>query len=257
MAVTPNQRLTEAMAAAGITPDALADLVDVGRSSVYRWQGDAELLPRLSQRLAVAKVLSVPARDIWNDTGDGTLTLSATTEWPGLTAVPRELWADMFRKCTERFDVCVGGSMYIAESNQGLFPVIAVAAEAGEPIQVRILAADPDGTAAAARQLNESQFDPTSEDGRLVNRIGSALDIWTDAFDGLEGAEVRITDDPAIYTNGVVRFDDRMLVFPYIYGQRTLATPTELLRRYEVGGRFDAMSRHVDRLWETGTPYTS
>lgn len=257
---TPNTRLTEAMATAGLTLERLAELTGAATSSVHRWRSDASAVPRLSHRLAVAKVLEVPVRELWDLDGDGSVQLSSEREWPAVTAIPREVWADLFRTCSDRFDVCIGTSHYIATELGGLARLIAGAADAGDPVQVRILGADPAGAMAAARQANEAAHDPsiTGDQATVIARGRQALDTWSEIFSNVPGAEVRTTDDPAIFFGtGIVRFDTRMIAYHYLSGIRSLDGPVELLNRADVGGRFDGLATHLDRMWETGLPYSS
>lgn len=131
-------------------------------------------------------------------------------------------------------------------------------AEAGDPVSIRIINADPDGQQIQNRQEGEAAFDPSiggTSQNDLPQRGREALDQWVDGLGELEQCEIRTTDHPEIYTTGIFRFDDQAIAYHYYMGVRGMASVAKLMKRIEVDGEFDALARQIDRVWETGTPY--
>jgi len=70
--VTRRQRLIQRRKALGLTQEALAELVDVGRSTVVRWErGESEPLPSIRARLARALKVSTESLESLLAAGDG------------------------------------------------------------------------------------------------------------------------------------------------------------------------------------------
>ncbi|MEM9561086.1 MAG: hypothetical protein AAGA93_00625 [Actinomycetota bacterium] len=257
--VSRNAALIEAMDAAGMTAPRLAELAGVSRNSLVAWRGNAEIRPRAQHQLAVAKVLQVPAHALWPTSGDRSISSETIRVWPGLNEVPADLWSELTLQCVDRFDMVVGTPVGVT---RWMLPIAAkvfpARAEAGDPVTIRIINADPDGEQLRKRQEIESAFDPSiGGTSRLdLAQLGrEALDQWVDELGGLANCEIRTTDHPEIYTAGIFRFDDQAITYPYYMGVRGLGSVTRLIRRIEVSGEFDALALQADRVWETGSPY--
>ncbi|HEX5303056.1 MAG TPA: helix-turn-helix domain-containing protein [Streptosporangiaceae bacterium] len=70
--MTRRQRLIQRRKALGLTQEALAELVDVGRSTVVRWErGESEPLPSIRARLARALQVSAESLESLLAAGDG------------------------------------------------------------------------------------------------------------------------------------------------------------------------------------------
>lgn len=254
-----NTALIEAMESAEVTAPRLAELAGVSRNSLVAWRGNAEIRPRAQHQLAVAKVLQVPAHTLWPTSGDRSISSETVKVWPGLNEVPTDLWSELTLQCVDQFDIVVGSPIGVT---RWILPIAAkvfpARAEAGDPVSIRIINADPGGKQIRNRQEVESAFDPSiggTSEFDLAQGGREALNQWVEALGDMEGCEIRTTDHPEIYTAGIFRFDEQAIVYPYYMGVRGLASVTRLVRRVEVGGEFDAVARQADRVWETGSTY--
>jgi hypothetical protein len=129
---------------------------------------------------------------LWPESGDGSQAPSAIKEWPAYLGIPSSVWDELVR----------------------------ARAEIGQPVQVRLLGVDPEGDLLAWREVEESAEDPTAGDpGWMSDLARRGLDIWAEELAGVEGVEIRITNDRSLYSNAVFRFDDRMITYPYTKGQ--------------------------------------
>ena len=156
----------------------------------------------------------------------------------------------------EHLDICVGAAQWFLENHPQLGTVVRARADLGEPIQVRVLMADPDGSFYLQRERSEDEFDKTRPAGSLHDRLRRVLAGFLTLFDGVETAEVRVTDDPELWSHGIFRFDDEMLAYPYIRGLRGIGSAALHLKRVEVDGLFDTYVSHVDNLWHSARLYS-
>ncbi|MCP4224593.1 MAG: transcriptional regulator [Actinomycetia bacterium] len=242
-----------------MTAPRLAELAGVSRNSLVAWRGNAGIRPRAQHQLAVAKVLEMPAHTLWPTGSERSVAAETVKVWPGLNEVPTELWSELTLQCVDQFDVVVGSPIGVI---RWILPIAAkvfpARAEAGDPVSIRIINADPDGAQIKQRQETESEFDPSiggTSQKDLAKGGRDALDQWVEQLGALKNCEIRTTDHPEIYTAGIFRFDDQAITYPYYMGVRGLASVTRLIKRIEVGGEFDALARQADRVWNTGTPY--
>lgn len=252
----PNQALVDAMDAAGMTGRSLAALVGTTPQAVSRWRTDADALPHRRVRALVAKALNVPLQSLWPEPGDGSQAVSAIKEWSAYLGVPAAVWEELVRGAEAHFDICSAIHQHVARMVKDSLSVIRARAEIGQPVQVRILGVDPDGDLIQWREQEESTLDPTAgPPGWMADLSRRGLDLWTAELAGINGVEIRVTNDRSLYSNAVFRFDDRMITYPYTKASRTLDLPAALLARADVGGIFDSLAGHIDRMWKTGVPY--
>jgi hypothetical protein len=111
-------------------------------------------------------------------------------------------------------------------------------------LRVRIALADPDCTEVAARDELEGLG------GTLPSRIRSTARHFEPHLSNV-GVELRYHRVP-LY-NAVYRFDDHMLVTPYLYKLHGFQHPLMHLKRLGPAGIFESYARQFEAIWTAPT----
>jgi hypothetical protein len=120
-----------------------------------------------------------------------------------------------------------------------------VAAKAAQGITVRMAFADPDCAHVAERDT------PEQLNGSLPGRIRNALNYLADLTD---------VDNVALglhrvhLYNSIFRFDDQMIVTPYLFRARGYQHPALHLRRLSEHGIFESFAQQFTEIWATVRP---
>src|SRR3712207_6539270 len=117
MCPVPNQRLRNALAAAGLTQPALAERVQVDAKSVERWITQ-DRMPHATTRARVAQVLKQDETYFWPRLLSTEQSRNATESelvqlWPTRNAVPGEVWRSLFREASSQLDILVYAGMFL------------------------------------------------------------------------------------------------------------------------------------------------
>jgi hypothetical protein len=112
-------------------------------------------------------------------------------------------------------------------------------------LRVRIALADPDGEEVAARDQLEGLG------GTLPGRIRSTVAHLAPIL-SLPGVEVRLHGVP-LY-NATYRFDDEMLVTPYLYRLHGYQHPLLHLKRLGPAGVFEGYAQQFEAIWAEAQP---
>lgn len=226
---------------------ALAAAVGVDAKTVNRWL--AGRVPHRRTRFAVAQILEESETTLWPQTRpDLSAGAPATAEVLGAYGhradLPNELWISLLLKATEQIDLIGYAYPFVLE----LLPNAAdiIAAKCGNGARARLAFADPDCAHVIERDNLEQMH------GTLPGRIRNALSMLG-----------QLTTTPGcgigLHTmhlyNSVFRFDDQMIVTPYLVRARGYQHPALHLRSLSRHGIFASFADQVEQIWDTTTPY--
>ncbi len=227
---------------------ALAAAVGVDAKTVNRWL--AGRVPHRRTRAEVARILHEPEDALWPQTRpDQTAGAPATAEVVGAYAhradIPNELWTQLLLKATDQIDIIGYAYPFVLELLPNASDLIGEKCRAGA--RVRLAFADPDCDHVRERDSLEQMH------GTLPGRIRNALSMLGDLADtsgcsiGLHGTHLY---------NSVFRFDDQMLVTPYLVRARGYQHPALHLRKLSPHGIFASFADQAEQIWDTTTSYS-
>lgn len=236
-----NERLRSALATAGIDTAAVAQALLVDPKTVHRWF--LGRVPHPRHRMALVRLLEAEEGYLWPaarpDVGPGA---EATAEVVGAYGhrvdVPREKWTAVLASSRRHIDLLGYAFLFLPEQHVELIPSIKQKCASG--CQVRILVADPDGGSTRERDELEDLG------GTLPARIRTTLH-HLEPLRHVRGAEIRL-HNIHLY-NAIYRFDDDMIVTPYLFGAHGYQHPALHLRRLSAYGVFAAFADQFDVIW--------
>ncbi|MGW1676622.1 helix-turn-helix domain-containing protein [Saccharopolyspora sp. NPDC002376] len=245
----PNDRLRDAIAAKGITPDRLAEELGTDPKTVERWITTGRT-PYPRYRRATAAVLGEREHYLWPEAAtDAQRNQASESEiikvFPHRSAVPADLWDRLLAAATTHVDILVYVGMFLTEKPNLL---ATLKEKAGAGAQVRLLFGDRDSEAVIQRSLDERIGRNT-----ISAKIDHAL-AYFEPMASIDGVEVR-THGTVLY-NSIFRFDDDMIVNPHVYGKVASHAPALHLRQLSAGNMFTTYLDSLDAIWESATPYT-
>ncbi len=237
------------MLRAGLDSAALAAIASVDVKTVNRWL--AGRIPHRRTRLRIAEALQEVEETLWPaarpDLQSGA---PATAEVIGAYAhradIPNDLWTSLVHRATERIDIIGYAYPFVFELLPRASEIIAAKCRAG--CEVRLGFADPDCDHVAERDTLEQMG------GTLPGRIRNALSMLGPLVD-TPGCVVGLHSSH-LY-NSVFRFDDEMIVTPYLFRARGYQHTALYLRRLSQHGIFDSFADQFEQLWGTVTPYST
>jgi hypothetical protein len=242
-----SHRLRTAMLRAEYDSGTLAAAVGVDVKTVNRWLGGR--MPHQRTRVAVATVLGESEADLWPQARpDLHVGAVATAEVIGAYGhradIPHELWTTLLSGATTRIDLLGYAYPFVLE----LLPdaVARLAAKCANGTRVRLAFADPDCPHVAERDTLEQMG------GTLPGRIRNALNFLDPLID-TPGAEIGL-HTVHLY-NSVFRFDQQMIVTPYLFRARGYQHTALHLRELSPHGIFASFADQFEQIWQTVTPY--
>jgi transcriptional regulator with XRE-family HTH domain len=239
-----NERLREAMAAAGYSEDRLAETLGVDPKSVWRWARQGVVPRRVGMKRKVADLLGVAEGQIWPvsteaqvvDPGD--TSEEVVCAWSHRADVPKSRWWALFSEARQCIDL-LGYAMQFLPEDHARFDRLLLD-KAGSGCAVRIALAHPESRYVLERDAEERLG------GTFPDRIRSTLDHFKPLF-GVDGIEIRHHQTPMY--NSLFRSDDEMLVTPHLFALKGYRAPIFLLRRAIDDGIFDNFAEHFERIW--------
>lgn len=240
-----NDRLRSAMLKKGIDSVALAKAVGVSPKTVSRWLHGIGRAPHRPNREAVAAELDEDSDLIWPssrpDQEPGAIvTAEVITAYGHRVDVPLALWETLLDGAHEQIDILGYSFLFILEQHVCLPEFIEAKCSGG--CKVRIALADPECEHVAERDQLEQL------NGTLAGRIRNALNHLND-LRGIPGVEIAL-HSVHLY-NAVYRFDDQMIVTPYLYRARGYQHPALHLRKLSPFGVFAAFGGQFEEVWAT------
>jgi len=243
----PNERLRNAVAAAGLTIDQLARQVEVDPKTVERWI-TKDRLPHRRHRWAVAKLVANEETYLWPATADDVRTKSASeaefiTLYPHRGAVPQQLWDTLIDRATDSIDMLVFAGLFLFDTHPDLDKQLTAKARAG--LKSRLLFGEP------SSEVVRERGDEEGIGEGLAARIRTSIRYLRDV-PKVPGCEVRLHE--TILYNSLYRFDDDLLVNMHVYGAPAPQNPVMHLRRVPGGRLFDHYMSSFDSVWTQATP---
>lgn len=243
-----NDRLRKAMTAAGVDAVGVAERAQVDPKTVQRWLKGR--LPHARHRSAVAALLREDEDYLWPAAAgarpDGTgvdSTPEVMAAYAHRASAPVSLWADLLTAARARIELLGYAMLQLPEQHPQLIQLLREKASQG--CQVRIALADPDCPHVHERDRLEDLG------GTLPARIRTTLRHLAGVA-GLDGVQIRL-HDVHLYS-ATYRFDDEMLITPYLSGAHGFQHPLLHLRRLGPYGMFEAYARQFDRIWTATKP---
>lgn len=241
-----NERLRDALLKNGLTPESLAEKLQVNPKTVERWvTQDRSPYPR--HRHAIATLLGERESYLWPDAlAPERAARVAQSEivhiYARRSAVPRELWSRLFEAATERIGILVYAGLFLPELEPRLANLLRSKAEAG--VKVEILLGDPESAAVADRGAEEGIG------AAMASKVHNVLAFYAPLRE-VAGVNARFHTTP-LY-NSIYLSDDEMLVNTHAYGFPAAHCPTFHLRRLSGGELFDTYADSFERVWSAAS----
>jgi transcriptional regulator with XRE-family HTH domain len=240
-----NDRLRAAMAAKGMEIETLARLTGVNPKTSQRWLGGR--MPHPRHRWKICDILGQSEHDLWPDVTLGASGAHHTSEIVAAYAhradAPSQLWSGMLDRVRTNIDLLGYAMLFFPEQHPRLAQMINDKCAGG--LHVRIALADPDGAEVEARDALEGLG------GTLPGRIRSSLTHLEPLFSNV-GVEIRYHRVP-LY-NALYRFDDQMLITPYLYKLHGYQHPLLHLKRLGPAGIFESYAQQFEAIWADARP---
>ncbi|MGH3734960.1 MAG: DUF5919 domain-containing protein [Micromonosporaceae bacterium] len=239
-----NERLRSAMARARIGPARLAEAAGVDTKSVRRWLGGTTPHPR--HRWAVADLLDEDESYLWplaDSSGNGGAAPEIVAAYAHRVDVPAQTWAVLMDGAREQVNILGYSFLFLPEQHADLPRLIS--GKAGRGCVIRIAVADPACGHVTERDALEGL------DGTLPSRIRTTL-TFLRRLQGVAGVEVRL-HTVHLYS-ATYRYDDQMIVTPYLYRRRGFQHPALHLRRLGGAGVFAAYAQQFEDIWGEARP---
>lgn len=226
---------------------ALAKAVGVDTKTVNRWL--AGRIPHKRTRIEVARVLHESESTLWPQTRpDLSAGAPATAEVLAAYAhradIPNDVWISLLVGATQRIDIIGYAYPFLFELLPDASDLIVDKCRNGTG--VRLAFADPECAHVVERDALEQM------QGTLPGRIRNALSMLGPLA---ETPGCRIGLHTTHLYNSVFRFDDLMIVTPYLVRARGYQHPALYLRKLSPYGMFASFEDQVEQIWETVTPY--
>ncbi len=245
-----NERLRDAMLAAGLTVEQVAEKAGVDPKTVERWTTQADRVPYARHRRALATLLGQAESYLWPSAvpPERQATIAASeivSVFPHRQAIPSDLWGRLLHQATDRIDILVHAGLFLVERPDF---IRTLAEKAGAGVAVRIAFGDPDSDAVALRSEEERLGE-----GVLAARIKYGLVPYTPLV-GTPGIEFRY-HGTTLY-NSIFRFDDEMIVNNHVYGVPGAHAPGLHLRKLGAGDLFATYAKSFTDVWALSKPAT-
>jgi hypothetical protein len=240
-----NDRLRLALASASIEPESLARKIGVDPKTVQRWLGGR--LPHPRHRWEICDILQQAEQYLWPEILIGTTGVMHTSEIVSAYAhradAPSQLWTAMLDSARRNIDLLGYSMSFFPEQHSRLAELLEEKCASG--LKVRIALADPESAEVAARDALERLG------GTLPSRIRATVVNLESLFPNT-GIEVRFHSVP-LY-NALYRFDDQMLVTPYLYRLHGYQHPLLHMKRLGPAGIFESYAQQFEAVWAECQP---
>jgi hypothetical protein len=242
-----NDRLGDAMSAAGMSPYDLAARIGVDPKTVERWITQGRT-PYPRHRREVAALVKESEPYLW----PAALSTDRRTEaaeseivhvYPHRAAIPGETWTRLFDGAQDQIDVLVYAALFLPEQQPKLVKRLCRRAKDG--VRIRFLLGDPDCDAVARRSEEERIGDAISA------KIRNVLSFFeSHASHGCVDLRLHRT---TLYTS-IYRFDRTMFVNHHVLGLPAAHAPVMHLRQLDSGDLFTTYTDAFERVWAGAEP---
>jgi hypothetical protein len=244
----PNDRLRDALMSTNLTPDQVAPRLGVDPKTVERWiTAGRTPYPRHRHQLAV--ILHKSEAYLWPSAVPGNRAVEINEAeiirtYPHRSAIPPDLWNQLFDQAHDRIDILVYVGMFLTEMPD--LPAI-LRKKAKDGVNIRMLFGDRDSAAVIQRSADE---------GIGPNTISAKIDHTRAYFRELSAtASIEVRTHGTVLYNSIYRFDDEMIVNPHVYGKMAPHAPALHLRRLSAGTLFTTYAESYEAVWEQAVPH--
>lgn len=239
----PNDRLRDSLLDHGLTPEAVAEQLNVDLKTVERWITTGRT-PYPRYRHAIATMVGKGETYLWPDALPANRKAEAATSeivqvYPHRAAIPSDLWPRMIEGASKHIDVLVYAGLFLPEQNARLMK--ALREQAANGTQIRILLGDPESQAVTLRGAEEEIGEA------MASKIRNVLVLYRELA-SVDEIEIRL-HATTLY-NSIFRFDENMFVNSHIYGVPAANAPVLHLRRLSAGDVFDTYKDSYERVWQ-------
>jgi transcriptional regulator with XRE-family HTH domain len=249
VAAVANERLRDALLAAGVTVEQVAQKTGVDPKSVERWM-TTNRTPYAKHRRALSKLLGQAESYLWPSAvpPERQAAIAASEVvgfYPHRNAIPADLWDRLMNATVDRIDILVHAGLFLVERPDF---IQTLADKAAVGVTVRINFGEPDSAATNLRSTEECLGD-----GVLGARIKYGLVPYRPLL-GTPGIEFRF-HETTLY-NSIFRFDDEMIVNNHVYGVPGAHAPALHLRKLGAGDLFSIYTKSFLDVWALSQPAT-
>lgn len=242
-----NDRLRSAMAKAAVTAQALASASNVDPKTVQRWIGGR--VPHARHRFAIAALVAEDEEHLWpvapgreaSTAGDSLAEIKAA--YAHRADVPMSTWRTLLTAARKRVDQLGYAMLFFPEQHADLTELLRNKMAQG--CEVRIAVADPN--AASTREPDELE----QLGGTLPDRVRTTLKHFGDLG---QADRFHLRVHQVHLYSAVYRFDDDMIVTPYLVGAHGYQHPALQLRRLGPSGLFEQYAGEFERIWRETAP---
>lgn len=242
-----NDRLRTAMAKAGVHIESVAEATGADPKTVQRWIGGR--VPHARHRFAVAALLHEEEEYLWPVAPgrDPASSLDSTAEikvaYAHRADLPASTWRTLLRGARRRIDLLGYAMLFFPEQHPDLTDLLRAKGNAG--CEIRVALADP----GSQRTSERDELEQLS--GTLPDRIRTTVNHFKEA-QGVPGFSLHY-HEVHLYS-AVYRFDDDMIVTPYLIGAHGYQHPVLQLRRLGPFGLFEQYASQFERIWASSRP---
>lgn len=242
----PNERLRAALLEKGLTPEALAPILNVDAKTIERWITKGRL-PYRRHRYALAARLGMDEGYLWPGALPPEQAIGASESeilnvYPHRWAAPSDLWRRVFETAEEEIGILVYAGLFLSEDT-GFQRMLRAKADNG--VRVRILLGDPSSQNVAQRGLDEGIDDAVSV------KIRNVLVMYK-PLRNIEGIEFRLHE--TVLYNSIYRADDQLLVNAHVYGFPAAQAPMFHLRQVAGGTMVANYLDSFEKVWDGAHP---
>lgn len=239
-----NERLRSALAAAGLTSQAVGEEVGVDTKTIERWISTGRI-PHRANRTALCALLSRDEEYLWPDAVSEFQSRSAShAEFvdihPNRGSVPASTWHSLLANAHESIDLLAYAASFFHDTISDFNQLLLDKARAG--VRVRLLFGDPKGRAVQLRGEEEGIGDS------LSGRCSLSWKYLAPCI-GAPGIDARV-HDTTLYTS-IFRFDDDLFANTHVYGAPANHSPVVHLHRVAGGRLFPHFLDAFTRAWDS------
>ena len=238
-----NERLRTAMANAQVDIDQIAEATRVDPKTVQRWL--AGRVPHPRHRWKVSELVSQEEGYLWPtaraDVAPGAPSTSeVVAAYAHRADIPSSGWNELLARACRQIDIIGYSFLFLPEQTVNLAKIITDKCSNG--CKVRLAVANPDGRHTRERDKLEGL------NGTLPARIRTTL-THLQSVRAIPSVQVRY-HETHLYS-AIYRFDDEMLVTPYLVKAHGFEHPALHLRRLGPYGIFATYADSFESLWST------
>lgn len=242
-----NDRLRTGLTKAGVTTDTVSRATGTDPKTVQRWLGGR--VPHARHRYTIAALVHESEEYLWpvapgRDAGAAANSAAEIrAAYAHRADLPVGTWRTLLAGARRRIDLLGYAMLFFPEQHPNLTRILRDKIEDG--CQVRVAVADP----SAQNTLERDELEQLA--GTLPDRIRTTLKHFG-GVEAVHGFQLHLHH--AHLYNAVYRFDDDMIVTPYLVGAHGYQHPALQLRRLGPSGLFEQYAGQFEWIWKMTRP---